>query len=132
MRTMFLILGLIFLSGSITELHAQTGKQIKVGFGQLKTVPGTRIKVKFISVVEDSRCPTGVNCMWAGNAKIKIQISKSGKAAKAFELNTFGEQQQTALFEGYEIRLVGVNPYPKHGVETRKESYVATIAVSKR
>src|SRR6185503_16034330 len=35
------------------------------------------IKVRFVNVTEDSRCPTDVQCIWAGQVSIMIEIARA-------------------------------------------------------
>eukprot|EP00657_Telonema_sp_P-1_P004455 TRINITY_DN20311_c0_g1_i1.p1 TRINITY_DN20311_c0_g1~~TRINITY_DN20311_c0_g1_i1.p1 ORF type:complete len:118 (-),score=31.44 TRINITY_DN20311_c0_g1_i1:150-503(-) len=48
---------------------------IKVTKGETITLDG--IKIKFAEVLEDSRCPTNVNCIWAGRAKVKVEVTSN-------------------------------------------------------
>ena len=96
---------------------------------QKETVKSGDLTIEFVAVLEDSRCPEGVSCIWAGNAKVQIKMSKSGAAAETLELNT-NLQPRTANYQGYTITLAGVNPYPKDGVETG--NYALNLSVEKQ
>jgi hypothetical protein len=117
------------LVGIFLTADAKTG-EVKLRVTQEKTAPGTAIKIKFLSVVEDSRCPEGVNCIWAGVAKIKIQLRKTGKPAKEFELNT-NQMDKSITFEGHQIKLVTLTPYPKSGSAINAAAYSATLTITK-
>lgn len=130
MRTIFLTLILTFVSGGFVSAQAQTNQQVKVLINKQKIVTKDKITVKFVSLVEDSRCPTDTNCIWAGNAKIKIQVGKGKTAAKTFELNTHLEPQNVS-FAGYEIKLVNLTPQPASNIRINRNGYTATFAVSK-
>ena len=57
-------------------VNAQDEKSFVVGIGKEADFSGKRVtKVKFLEVTEDSRCPEGVDCFWAGNARLKIELS---------------------------------------------------------
>ena len=128
MRTIFLTLMLTFFFGSLLTVEAQTGREIRVRINQQKAVSGTRLNIKFIAMVEDSRCPTDANCIWAGNAKIKIRISKNGKAAKTFELNS-NLAPPTVVFEGHEFKLTALTPAPSSNIRINRNGYIATLSV---
>lgn len=123
-----LILTLVF--GSFNFVSARTNQQIKVLINRQKVVPGSKLTIKFASLVEDSRCPTDTNCIQAGNAKIKITVSKTKGDSKTFELNTNGESQ-SVNFAGYEIKLVGLNPQPATNIRINRNGYTATFIVTK-
>lgn len=109
---------------------AQEPQKVTLRQNQEKTAPRTAIKIKFVSVVEDSRCPEGVNCIWAGVARVKIQVRKNGKPAKEFELNT-NQTDKFITFEGHEIKLASLTPYPKAGSQTNAASYLATLTIAR-
>jgi hypothetical protein len=62
-------------------------------------------------VIEDSRCPRDVNCIWAGNAKVKLLVSKGKKRSQEVELNTGIEPTTVSVF-GYEVSIKELTPYP--------------------
>ena len=129
MRTILSTLLLTLTVGIFVTAYAKTG-EVKLRVAQEKTAPGTTIKVKFLSVIEDSRCPEGVNCIWAGVAKIKIQLRKAGKPEKEFELNT-NQMDKSITFEGHTIKLLTLTPYPKANMSYRADSYSATLTITK-
>lgn len=91
---------------------------------------GEGLEVRFVSVLEDSRCPKGEQCITAGNGRIQLQLKKSKKEPVTLELNT-SSGTQAADYEGYEIKFVGLDPYPKMGGSIKPADYVVTILVNK-
>jgi len=85
------------------------------------------VSIHFDRVTEDSRCPFGVVCVWAGNARIELTVS-DGVDAEVLGLNTDTPPTQDD-FGGYTIRLDQLDPYPLAGRPTRPNSYVAKLAV---
>lgn len=116
------------LSGSAAE-PVQKTREVVVALGKTKVDRQSKIRVEFLEMLEDSRCPTGVNCIWAGNAKVKVRLSKKGETAKIVELDTMNIEK-SIVFAGYEIKLAGVTPYPKSGVETKKSDYKLVLSIS--
>lgn len=109
---------------------AQTPEKLSLRQGQQKAIPASRIIVKFVSVIEDSRCPQGVTCIWAGVARIKLQLRKKGKPAQEFELNT-NQMDKAITYEGYEIKLAALSPYPKSSTAIKPAVYSATLTKTK-
>ncbi|NBC84384.1 MAG: hypothetical protein GVY19_13535 [Bacteroidetes bacterium] len=70
------------------------------------------LQLVFDGIKEDSRCPTGVNCIWPGNAKAALSIKVNNEASD-IELNTHPDFQQTVRISGYDVSLVDISPYPK-------------------
>jgi len=77
----------------------------------------------FQEVEEDSRCPKGTNCIWAGRAVVKLSVLTPGKQPtehKAIFGQTKGDEKAntTVVLEGsYSIELTGLKPYPEADVE---------------
>ena len=130
MKKIILTLVLTVLFSGFSHIAAQTNQQLKFRVNSQKAVAGGKLTIKFISIVEESRCPEGVNCIHAGNAKIQIKVTKRGGAAKTFELNTNFEPNGIS-FEGYEIKLANLEPVPKENIRINRNAYTATLVVSK-
>ena len=85
------------------------------------------IHLSFDSLLNDSRCPSGSNCIWAGEARVEITFSNAGDK-KSFVLSTFNPKDTTTL--NYKIRLVDVMPYPD-GSKIDPGNYRIRVLVSK-
>ena len=125
---MFVIVcGLISTAAAIKTGSAQT---MKLRIDQQKTVSAGNLTIKFISVVEDSRCPAGVNCIWAGNGKVKIKVTGKNKKSETFELNT-NLSPQSVVFQGQEIKLIKLEPSTDKDKQIKAGDYSATFTLSK-
>jgi hypothetical protein len=108
---------------------AQSSETVSLRAGQQKAVSHGDLRVQFLSVLEDSRCPEGVQCVWAGNARIRIKVTKgAGGEPQLFELNTIGNT--TATFEGCLFALTDLKPGRRADTSPRPSDYIATITVS--
>ena len=125
-----IFLAILFTLGLAVVASASEPETLVVRVGEHKMTARGKITVKFVEVLEDSRCPPDVNCIWAGNAKLKITLAKGKKAAKTFELNSTLKPDMI-LFEGYEIRFVDFVPRPGEQVKRRAFEPTATLSVSK-
>lgn len=85
------------------------------------------LRVAFDAVTEDSRCPSDVQCVWAGNAGIRLTVSIGNDTEVAIVNSTLNPQQ--AAFFGYSIGFRELTPYPVAQVPTDRDSYVATISI---
>jgi hypothetical protein len=126
---LFLVFALIFTIafGAVEIFAAQDAERHEVKINKRKKFPRSKLTVKFLSVVEDSRCPEGANCIWAGNAKIKVEIS-DGKATEVFEMNT-NLGPKGATFDGYDVNLVELSPAPTSESKTNPNSYTAVFEI---
>jgi len=120
---------LVFVFGSFQIIEAHDKQQLKLQVNQEKKISKSGVTVKFVSVLEDSRCPVDTNCIWAGNAKIQIKLRKSKSAWKTFELNS-NSKPETITFEGYEIKLTDLNPKMRSNIRINRNGYIATFAIN--
>jgi len=66
----------------------ELGRPFDVKPADVVTIQGLRIT--FEGVGEDSRCPTGVQCMWAGDAAATFTLETPPAAAVQRTLHTNG------------------------------------------
>lgn len=109
---------------------AQTEETLTFRVGQQKQAGRGKLSIRFVSVLEDSRCPVRAVCVLAGNAKVRIEVSLRHRAAKTIELNT-GIEPQTVKFEGYEFKLLSVTPRPGESGSGKPARPTITIAVKR-
>ena len=84
---------------------------VKVALGELVII--NDVTLEFLEVLEDSRCPKDVTCVWAGQAKVLVQVTEAGKSSQQVEL-LFGGNKDNLLFASEEFNLKGISlsPYP--------------------
>ncbi len=117
------------------EETAETPKiAIKVGLGETVLIKG--IAIKFLEVLEDSRCPTGVTCIWAGRAIVNVEVENNGtKQVKKmiFGETKRGETKDTNLYSSSEFAINGLtlNPYPRSENSHNKKPYELLICEEK-
>ena len=120
---------LTFVIGVTARAETQNRETQKIRIEKQKKFAKSKLTVRFVSLLEDSRCPEGVDCVWAGNARIKIEVWNR-RTKNTYELNT-NLGAKGANFEGYAIELIALTPIPKENIRIDRNSYVAEFAVSK-
>ncbi|REG85383.1 hypothetical protein [Algoriphagus antarcticus] len=84
--------------------------------------------------IQDSRCPAGVNCIWAGMIVIEGQLKIDGKNTD-FQLSTnenaSGFPQEFSTSE-YTVNLIDAFPYPDLNNPQKPEEKRAIFVISKR
>lgn len=128
MRVIFSFLVLVTILAGVLQSNAQTAQQVTVKINEQKAVD-KNISIKFVSLISDSRCPADVECVWAGNAKLKIELNRRGQS-KMFEINT-GLDPRSIIFSGYEIKITALEPQIRTNVRINPASYTATFSVIK-
>jgi len=108
-----------------------TQRQLVLETRQEKAVPTFGIKIKFLDVLEDSRCPEGRACVWEGNAKVRISVWSGRQKPIVLEVNS-ALQPQVVNYGRYEIRLAALDPRPTpENGKPSSDNYVATFTVRK-
>lgn len=127
--TIYFALLMAFVFGTIQSVEAQTEQQKKIKIYKKQKFSQSQLTVKFVSLIEDSRCPIDVQCVQAGNARIKVEIS-NGRGKETFEINTT-MGPKGASFGGYAINLIELTPIPKSNIKINQNSYKATFTISR-
>lgn len=113
----------------IRKGNFELGDTVVIRISQLLENKENNIRIRMDSVLNDSRCPLGVECIWAGNATVQFlfssQINEIG-----FKLNTTLSPKDT-LINGYRISLVSLLPYPVWKHPFPYKEYSAKITVKK-
>jgi hypothetical protein len=107
------------------------GKEFELKVDQEAVVEGEGLTIAFESVLEDSRCPKGVDCIWSGNAKISIKSSKSKQTPAKVELNT-DDGPKSSSYMNYEIKLIALKPNRKPDVPLQRDEYRTVLIISKK
>ena len=76
----------------------------------------------------DSRCPQGVNCIWAGSVGVSLLLSAPGAEGQRVKLNT-GTAPQVVSYKGHSFRIESVNPPRVEGKNIGREDYRITLEV---
>lgn len=105
--------------------YPQTADSFTMKVGESTSID-ENLSFKFDSVSEDSRCPQGRTCIWAGNAVVVLKFSDNSKAS----LNTYSEPHE--IIKGaYKITLLSLSSYPGGTSPLSQNSYVAQFMVNK-
>lgn len=101
--------------------------------GQEATISSQDMKVRFDDVLEDSRCPTEVECFWTGQARIAVSVTQDDGDPTTVEFNTNpapGQTHTSVLVGAYTFELQSLEPYPRTPDESIDlEDYTATLVV---
>lgn len=102
--------------------------------GQDGLIASERLRIRFADVMEDSRCPTQVECFWTGQARIAVSVQPDGSGSTTVEFNTNpapGQTVKEATAGQYSIELQSLDPYPQTPDPISFEDYRATLVVRK-
>jgi hypothetical protein len=104
--------------------------------GQEGLIASEKLRLRFADVLEDSRCPTQVECFWTGQARIALSVQPEGNGSTNVEFNTNpapGQTVKVATVGQYRIELQSLDPYPQTPEDPIPfEDYRATLVVRER
>lgn len=112
------------------------GQPFRIMEGDTAILEPDGARLHFVDVLEDSRCPVDVTCIWLGQAILAMKLTVGRRSPVEFTLTGFVEASGlddsqpylTADTLGYRITLLGLDPYPDTRVE-RSNRLVATFKV---
>lgn len=83
-------------------------------------------------VISDSRCPKDAICIWEGSTEIALSMQKDGQSrTDTLSSNRYMSWPDSALFQGYKIKFVGVAPDAMAGVIIPQAEYRLKLLVTK-
>ncbi len=89
------------------------------------------LSVTFADVIEDSRCPTGVECVWQGRAVVKLAVGLPTGDTSVLLTSQAGDAKLARdTVGGYIIELLEVAPYPVHTEPIEEEEYRISLLVT--
>ena len=109
-----------------TALAGGAGDSVTLKVGGHERVGS--LELTFTTVTEDSRCPEGVSCVWAGEAIVALQAEAGGTRAQLTLSTATGDRHAGGL-GGYRITLEKLVPTPRQDGRPITD-YVATLGVT--
>ena len=109
-----------------TVVPATTDMTLKAG--EELAVAGSLVKITFARVLEDSRCPVDVVCVWEGNAVVELGIRVGMGPTFPLQLNS-SLQPQAANWNQVRLTLLELQPAPRAEVPIQPEDYSVKIRV---
>lgn len=102
----------------------EPGVSFALAPGQTAEVQRADTRITFRQVREDSRCPTDVTCVWEGDAKVDVVISRTGVPDDAKLLSLKAPNNEVRV-GNLRIRFVGLTPLPRQSDAGAPRNYLA-------
>ncbi|MCI0652979.1 MAG: hypothetical protein L0Y39_00665 [Methylococcaceae bacterium] len=132
LKHIFVIMAFFCLSAaSAGPADVLIDKEFSLGIGQIARFGKARLVIQFKAVLEDSRCPANVVCVWAGNAKVEFEILDADGQNKTVILNTEEEPKATTL-KGHKLTLILLNPPRIDGVSISPGDYSLMLRIERK
>jgi hypothetical protein len=133
MRLLPLILALSLVAAGCEDDDSPTGPSPSTTTVTL--APGGQtnalgLTIVFTQVVSDSRCPADALCGALGDAVVAVTLSLGG-VGSPYELYAVDATKRRVTFQGYQVELSTLQPYPLASRPTDPTAYRATLLVTK-
>lgn len=103
-----------------------------IAYGEPNSYFSGEVKITFVDVLEDSRCPSDVTCVWAGRGTVELEIQIDYEDPINIQLSVgtlgdgyFGE----IIVDGVWITLVALEPHPISTQKIQLENYKVALVV---
>lgn len=127
----FLICAMLFASSACSNDGVSMGEEFSLHIGEMASIKGEDLQVRFLEVTEDSRCPRGVTCIWEGRVSSLVEITYRGSLDSVIltepGLTSFPPGQS---FHEYKLTY-HIEPYPQAGAEIAEDEYQLHLKISK-
>ena len=128
----YLVLAVCLLSVTACDLFSSTSPspvstQFTLAPGQSQSVASTTLT--FVGVTSDSRCPANAICVTAGDATVRVDLSRRGTTS-SHELHAASKQPVTV--NELTIELVEIAPYPFLPNPIDPAAYRVTLRVTRQ
>lgn len=110
------------------SVHQLPVDSIVLAPGQVARVEVLRLS--FLEVTDDSRCPIDAVCIWQGNAAVHIALGFGMGPSSPFVLNT-AEVTPSAVLGGFQVTLLALEPVPRAAVRITPQAYRASFRVAR-
>ncbi len=109
--TCLLIVPLLSCS-STTAPEPGLGNEFTVAIDSEVVLSDIGLRIEFLDVTDDSRCPSTVTCVWEGDGAVVLATRFLTDPPVRDTLHTTLEPN-TVIRDGIEIRFVRLDPYPE-------------------
>ena len=116
-------------SHSNSPSSVKLNQPFEIKFQESVNLKTDKVKIRFVSVLQDSRCPKTVQCIVAGKANIELELKTSQKT-QSIQLTTDPASNE-ATYGQFKIKLIDVSPYPDSAEKIESTRYVATLEITK-
>ncbi|WP_312089687.1 hypothetical protein [Chryseobacterium sp.] len=105
--------------------------------GENKFLKDYQMNITFKGISEDSRCPKDVQCIWSGVAVAQIEVMGTATRPMILQISSIDNPDRnyhkTVNFNGYDISLADVMPYPESSNKKNalKSNYSIGIIIKK-
>jgi hypothetical protein len=139
MKRIFGIIGVIIalfvlitagLSCGSNKVPALLGEETTLSVGQIANIKAEGLSLKFVKVTADSRCPTGVECIQAGDVTCEVYVNYKGAGSTISITQKGGTDLTWGTLGPYKV-MFKVQPHPEADKKIAESDYRMLITILK-
>lgn len=112
---------------TIEERRVPRGDAFELDANERVGVEESALRLAFVDVENDSRCPSDAQCPHAGDAVVQLAVS-SLDGERVVRLHAVGEPKAQEVF-GHRIELLSLEPAPSSGEAIEHDDYEITLRI---
>lgn len=117
-------------TGATTPTPTRVGQPFTLQPGGSARFTMPPLTVGMDAVTSDSRCPKGEQCVWAGDATVRVWWQRAGGSREFGTLHTTPGAGGAVRIDELELRLLDLAPVPISGKAIDPASYRATLELA--
>ena len=125
------LLGVTACDGGPSGPTVDLNERFTVAVGDTATLDSPRVRLEFVEVSGDSRCPADALCIQGGDAVVRLRAT-AGTSAATLELHTGDASRAFGQFQGLRVELKELQPYPFSSRTIAQGDYKATLTVTQQ
>jgi hypothetical protein len=115
------------------NVNADLGVNFKLKMAQSAVLSDEDFRITFSRVAEDSRCPSDVVCIWAGQVTVVLQFALGEQNPEEHSLTLSADNKPAVKQIGkYLVELLKVIPYPTDSNPISVSNYEIILKISLR
>lgn len=128
MKFLPLLPALLFTTGCAATLIPGNPVEFELAVGETARLEDQDISIQFKAVTADSRCPSDVTCVWAGDAALALRL---GGVPGIQDTTLHTSLDPKSLHRGTTtLEVLGLSPTPVSTTSTDPKSYRLRLRVS--
>jgi hypothetical protein len=114
------------------QVNVNLGQEVSIAIGQTLYFNNEPFKIKFVEIINDSRCAKGVECIWQGEVSSRLEITyKDNSYTKIITQPGLTTEPSSDDFNIYVLKY-NVQPYPEAGKSIKPNDYRLQLTVDKK
>lgn len=113
-----------------SQIEATLGETIVLALGQSASIGSGELSVRVERIVEDSRCPVGVTCVWEGDAVVRLAVTR-GPSTSTVDLHLNLDSARERVVGAYRVRLADLLPRPVGTKPVEPSAYRVHLVVTR-